>query len=122
MRKRGIVIAYGRKWDRRTCEKRHFAHIPKIRGKRIGLYVLYKGRRIVYVGKSETNLRRRIDEHTKDHLKNKWDSFSWFISKTKYTADLEALLHKIFFRSKDIKFTKVRANFIEAKRFPKPKR
>lgn len=90
MRRRGVVVAYGRKWNRSESAKNGFAGIPKIRGRRVGLYVLYKGKRIVYIGKSETSLRRRLNEHIGDSLKHRWDSFSWFITKQKYTADLEA--------------------------------
>ncbi len=117
MKKDSIAIAYGRKWKRARHERNHFDGIPKYRRKRIGLYVLYKNRKIVYIGKSESNLRVRIDNHTQDHLKNRWDSFSWFILRPKYTSDLEALLHKIFYKITDIKLNKVRANFIRARRY-----
>ena len=112
MEKKGIVVAYGRLWSRKLSEKRMFRDIPKIRKKRIGLYVLCKRERVVYIGKSEANLRNRIETHTKDRLRNKWDSFSWFFTRPKYTSDLEALLHKVFGPPGVI----TRGGFIEAKK------
>ena len=112
MKKKGIVVAYGKLWSRKRSAKRMFKDIPKIRKRRIGLYVLYKKEKVIYIGKSETNLRSRIETHTKDRLRNKWDSFSWFFTRPKYTSDLEALLHKVF-RSLVI----TRGGFIEAKKY-----
>ena len=121
MIKRGIVTSYGRRWNKKACQKNSFADIPKIRGKRIGLYVLYKDTKIVYLGKSETNLRRRIKEHTQDRLKQKWNFFSWFITRPKYTADLEALIHRLFWDTSEIGESIARGGFIEARRYPAPR-
>ena len=55
----------------------------KLKGGIRGLYVLYKRVRqkyeVVYVGKSETNIRTRLRDHARDkELRNKWDYFSVF--------------------------------------------
>lgn len=113
MIRKGVVIAYGRKWNRRISQERRFRNIPKIRGKRIGIYVLYKKKKIIYIGRSEANIRNRIESHTRDRLRNKWDSFSWFIARPKYTSDLEALLHKIFYKIVEVR---TRGGFVEAKK------
>lgn len=45
----------------------------------IGLYLLYDGREVIYVGRSiERPIGIRLFEHTQDRLKARWDRFSWF--------------------------------------------
>lgn len=47
----------------------------------IGLYLLYDGREVVYVGRAKTGnstLGGRLYAHTKDRLSARWDRFSWF--------------------------------------------
>jgi hypothetical protein len=47
--------------------------------KQIGIYLLYDGREIIYVGRStDRPLGRRLYEHTVDRLSSRWDRFSWF--------------------------------------------
>jgi hypothetical protein len=44
-----------------------------------GIYLLYDGREIIYVGRStDRPLGRRLYEHTADRLSTRWDRFSWF--------------------------------------------
>lgn len=48
-------------------------------GKQIGIYLLYDGREVIYVGRSsERPIGRRLYEHTMDRLSSRWDKFSWF--------------------------------------------
>lgn len=48
-------------------------------GEQVGLYVLYDGSRLVYVGRvNEPRLAKRLREHTRDRLSGRWDRFSWF--------------------------------------------
>jgi hypothetical protein len=47
----------------------------------IGIYVLYQDHRIVYVGQAGSGRKRlfkRLRDHRKDHLANRWNKFSWF--------------------------------------------
>ena len=45
----------------------------------IGLYLLYDGREVIYVGRvRDSTLGGRLYEHTKDRLSARWDRFSWF--------------------------------------------
>lgn len=47
----------------------------------IGVYVLYKGERVVYVGQAgagSNTLYTRLKNHLTDHLADRWDRFSWF--------------------------------------------
>ena len=47
--------------------------------KQIGIYLLYDGREVIYVGRStERPLGIRLYEHTADRLSSRWDRFSWF--------------------------------------------
>lgn len=58
-----------------------------------GIYVLYKGKKPYYVGKSERSMKGRIGDHTRDEHRNKWDNFSFYqIRKRKYIGDVERLL------------------------------
>ncbi len=120
MKKDRVILAYGRKWDRRLSEKTGFKDIPKKEeGRRSGVYVLYNKKRVVYIGKSvkhKKSLRGRIGEHITDKLKNKWDSYSWFITRKKYTSDLEGLLHNIFWKIDDVEDNEVKAG-IKARRY-----
>jgi hypothetical protein len=92
-----MILAYGKRWNRSLSEKHNFKDVrKKEEGRSSGLYILYNKKRIVYVGKSIAGLRARIRQHTADHLKNKWDSFTWFLARKRFTSELEALLHNIF--------------------------
>ncbi|WP_019589391.1 MULTISPECIES: HTH domain-containing protein [unclassified Thioalkalivibrio] len=47
--------------------------------RQLGIYLLYDGREVVYVGRSvERPLGRRLYEHTLDRLATRWNRFSWF--------------------------------------------
>lgn len=48
-------------------------------GPQAGVYVLYDGSRIIYVGRvTEPRLGQRMWDHTRDRLTGRWDRFSWF--------------------------------------------
>lgn len=47
--------------------------------KQIGIYLLYDGREVIYVGRAtERPLGKRLYEHTLDRFSSRWDRFSWF--------------------------------------------
>jgi len=86
-----------KKWaEHANWKKYKFALGKKQRGK--GIYVLYKGDKIYYIGRSGSSLRSRIKKHSlKDRHKRKWDNFSFYqILKTKYIGDIERLLLRIY--------------------------
>ncbi len=63
----------------------------ELRGK-AGLYALYKGNELYYVGLA-TNLNVRILQHDRDKHRGKWDSFSiYVVEKVKYLKDIESLV------------------------------
>lgn len=46
-----------------------------------GIYVLHAGYDVVYIGQTgagKDRLFKRLKDHTKDHLADRWDRFSWF--------------------------------------------
>lgn len=83
-----IVSSFGMYWRREAIE---WKSSPKILGmqqigatpvnfhKQLGIYLLYDGREVIYVGRTtERPLGRRLYEHTIDRLATRWDRFSWF--------------------------------------------
>lgn len=47
--------------------------------KQLGIYLLYDGREVIYVGRTtDRPLGRRLYEHTMDRMSARWDRFSWF--------------------------------------------
>lgn len=83
-----VVSSFGMFWRREAIE---WTASPKLLGmqqigaesvdfsKQIGIYLLYDGREVIYVGRAtERPLGRRLYEHTLDRLSSRWDRFSWF--------------------------------------------
>ena len=62
-----------------------------------GIYVLYKGPEIYYIGLSKRSLRGRLRKHAlRDRHKGKWDKFSFYqIGRAKYIKDVESILLRI---------------------------
>lgn len=83
-----IIHAFGMFWQRDMI---NWTRSPNLLGKQqigadsvnfsnqLGVYLLYDGRDVIYVGRSvERPLGLRLYEHTQDRLKGRWDRFSWF--------------------------------------------
>ena len=83
-----VISSFGMFWRREAIE---WVSTPKILGmqqlgakavdfhKQLGIYLLYDGREVIYVGRStDRPLGRRLYEHTSDRLSSRWDRFSWF--------------------------------------------
>ncbi len=83
-----IVTSFGMFWKR---ENINWTSKPKVLGmqqiaaepvdffEQVGIYLLYDGREIIYVGRTtDRPLGRRLYEHTMDRLSSRWDRFSWF--------------------------------------------
>ena len=83
-----IVSSFGMFWRRDHIE---WSTTPKLLGmqqigatpvdfnKQIGIYLLYDGREVIYVGRStDRPLGKRLYEHTIDRLATRWNRFSWF--------------------------------------------
>lgn len=60
-----------------------------------GVYALYKGDRLYYVGLA-TNLRNRVKHHLIDKLAGKWNRFSlYLVRKVEHIKELESVLLRI---------------------------
>lgn len=83
-----IITSFGMFWRREAIE---WVSTSKLLGmqqigttsvdfcKQLGIYLLYDGREVIYVGRSTKRpLGRRLYEHTIDRLSARWDRFSWF--------------------------------------------
>ena len=83
-----IVTSFGMFWRRSEID---WTRNPKLLGmqrpeatpvnfnKQIGVYLLYDGREVIYVGRTtERPLGTRLYEHTLDRFSARWDRFSWF--------------------------------------------
>lgn len=68
------------------------------KNKGTGIYVLYKGNKIYYIGLSKSSSRARLSSHAnEDKHKGKWNNYSFYqIGRTKYIKDIESLLLRIF--------------------------
>jgi len=83
-----IITSFGMFWRRDAIE---WSTTPKLLGmqqigatpvdfyKQLGIYLLYDGREVIYVGRTtERPLGKRLYEHTLDRMSARWDRFSWF--------------------------------------------
>jgi hypothetical protein len=83
-----IVTSFGMFWRRSMVE---WVATPKLLGmqeigatpvdfyRQLGIYLLYDGREVIYVGRStDRPLGKRLFEHTVDRMSTRWDRFSWF--------------------------------------------
>jgi hypothetical protein len=83
-----IISSFGMFWRRDAID---WVSTPKILGmqqigaqpvdfhKQAGIYLLYDGREVIYVGRAtDRPLGKRLYEHTADRLSSRWDRFSWF--------------------------------------------
>ena len=99
-----IVSSFGMFWRRDAIQ---WAATPKLLGmqqlgstpvdfnKQLGIYLLYDGREVIYIGRTtDRPLGRRLFEHTLDRLAVRWDRFSWFgllpVSESGKLGDLPA--------------------------------
>jgi hypothetical protein len=80
--------------DRKALED--FQHLIRqyIKG-RNGVYALYRGERLYYVGLAK-NLRSRLKQHLKDRHRESWDRFSVYLTiGTSFIKEMESLLLRI---------------------------
>jgi hypothetical protein len=82
-----IISSFGMFWRRDAIQ---WSASPKLLGmqrigttpvdfnKQLGIYLLYDGREVIYIGRADKTLGRRLFEHTADRLAARWDRFSWF--------------------------------------------
>ncbi len=92
--KGALVRGFLEKKDRKGFE----LLLPRYReviGDSSGIYALYNGNRLYYVGIAQ-NLLWRVDRHTRDKHKNRWDKVSFFvIDRHRYSKDIETVILRI---------------------------
>jgi len=90
----GLVFQHLEKMSRTLLEKypevvREFAKSQN------GIYALYKGNKLYYVGLAK-NLRTRLRSHLRDRHRSTWDRFSIFLTTSgKHLKELESLVLRI---------------------------
>ncbi|MFC0316243.1 HTH domain-containing protein [Gordonia phosphorivorans] len=85
----GLINAFGMFWARESVD--WSARTPRVLGvqqtgsqpvnfaNQTGVYLLYDGNRVVYVGRvTSARLGQRLWDHTRDRLTSRWNRFSWF--------------------------------------------
>ena len=62
-----------------------------------GVYMLYDGREVIYVGKAlDQPILKRLIQHTKNRLATRWNRFSWFgIDKVNNEGQVEKISNSI---------------------------
>ena len=90
----GIVTRYFERVSWKLLDKYRPIIKNMIRG-HAGIYALYKGDRLYYVGLA-TNMMNRVNHHLKDRHKGKWDRFSVYLTDdAEHIRLLEALLLRV---------------------------
>jgi hypothetical protein len=91
---KGLVLSYLERVSSSV-----FSDFPKIvtdlASQKHGVYALYKGNHLYYVGLA-SNLKSRIKYHLRDRHSKKWDRFSlYLVTKARHLKELESLVLKI---------------------------
>lgn len=93
-RKAQIVRAYLERASWRMLQEWRPIVARMIKG-HAGIYALYKGEKLYYVGLA-TNLMGRVNHHLKDRHKGKWERFSVYLTvEDDHIRSLEALVLRI---------------------------
>jgi hypothetical protein len=75
--------------------KNHFALITELVGNSPGIYALYDGSELYYVGKS-TDLKSRVKQHLRDKHFASWTHFSlYLVRRAEHIHEIESLLVRI---------------------------
>ena len=86
-----LVSQYLERISRGAVEKYQFLFKRYVRHRQ-GVYALYKGKKLYYVGLA-SDLRWRLHQHLKDHHGRSWDRFSvYFTIGEKHLKELETLI------------------------------
>lgn len=92
--KGSLVKGYLEKKDRKGFELL-LPRYKEVIGDSSGIYALYRGKKLYYVGIAQ-NLLGRVDWHTHDKHRNRWDKVSFFvIDKHRYCKDIETVILRI---------------------------
>ena len=89
-----ILIAQTKKYPIRDLNKYRKIFTSYFKN-RPGLYILYKGNTLYYIGRA-SSLHNRTKTHLENKHKKKWNKFKFFIAKSnKHNEDIESCLISI---------------------------
>ncbi len=92
--KGALVTGYLEKKDRKGFELL-LPRYNEVIGGSSGIYALYKGKKLYYVGLAQ-NLLNRVAWHLKDRHKKRWDKVSFFvINRHRFSKDIETVILRI---------------------------
>lgn len=75
--------------------RKYFSLITELVGNSPGIYALYDGSELYYVGKS-TDLKKRVKQHLRDRHLASWTHFSlYLVRKAEHIHEIESLLVRI---------------------------
>lgn len=93
-RREGLVYGHLERVSRDLLQD-HFSVVRRYIGKGSGIYVLYRGDRLAYVGLASA-LSGRLKAHLRDRHKASWDRFSIYLTiRDQHVRELESLLLRI---------------------------
>jgi len=93
-RARYLVLSYLEQVSSQVFEN-YSKEITELAHRKQGVYALYKGSRLYYVGLA-TNLKNRVKHHLKDKHAGKWDKFSvYLVRRSDHIRELESLVLRI---------------------------
>ena len=94
--KGALIKGMSRRLPSEILESSIFAeHLQKMMRRYAGIYALYKGERIYYIGQTKDHLGR-LKWQLKDRHAGKWDCFKIFrIRRVRYLKDIETLIHHL---------------------------
>ena len=90
-----LFSEYLEKVSGKLLEEEYRQVVSKLIKRKAGIYALYKGDRLYYVGLA-TNLMGRVNQHLKDRHAKRWDKFSVYLASAgEHIKPLESLLLRI---------------------------
>lgn len=79
-----MITSFGRYWHVEENSEKNGLNLVGIKNikvdfkDQIGIYLLHRGDKIIYVGQTTDSLSSRLFTHLTDNKRGRWDSFSWF--------------------------------------------
>lgn len=82
----GAIKSFGMYWDRSKIDwskpkfigKQGDADVVVDFSEQVGVYLLHDRERVIYIGRAEDTLLKRLTAHTAGRFGGRWDRFSWF--------------------------------------------
>ena len=93
-RRGALVTAFAEGLSATVLEK-YKKEFKAVVGRKSGIYILTKGKKIYYVGLA-SNLTSRLATHLRDRHDSKWNRFSFYsIGRKKFIKDVETILIRV---------------------------